>query len=323
MKLNLKKYIICLGLGVSVLCTGCIQDDRTECRFPLDLTFSYTSHRDGNDRLRDDVKSLRLYLYDAESGKLCDTKSVDVAALDSLNTMQWMVAPGNYRLVAWGGEHAGRYSFSAQTNYNDAVMSVATSADGSIEHQPEQLWHGAVANITVDGDWHQSSHCKLNRMTSNVTVKTTGLDFDHYERVTTRITGSNGTFTFAGTAHPANTLSTWIPWHDVLSEDGKAVGLFKFTTMKVRKGDDTRLIVTYNREVGVLKARAAAADDASEQVLYNGKLTDLIELHPTLDIDLDFEFDLKVEITEQVGNKIAFNIWINNWLVIRSNEDLG
>lgn len=322
MKLNLKKYIIGLGLGISVLCTGCIQDDRTECRFPLDLSFSYTSHREGNDRLRDDVKSLRLFLYDAESGKLCDTRSVDVASLDSLNTMQWMVAPGNYRLVAWGGDHAGRYVLNTHSNHDDALMNVATNADGDIEHQAEQLWHGVTTDITIDGDYHKSSVCKLNRMTSNVSVKTTGLDYDHYDRVVTRISGSNGTYTFTGTAHPDNKISTWIPWHEVITEDSKAVGLYKFTTMKVRKGDDTRLTVVYVPERLATKSRTTVDDD-TEQVLYNGALTDLIELHPTLDIDLDFEFDLKVEITEQIGNKVAFNIYINDWLVIRSNADLG
>lgn len=322
MTLTLKQYLISLGLGLSLLCIGCIQDDRTECRFPLEVSFSYTAHREGSERLRDEVKSLRLYLYDAESGKLCDTRSVDVASLDSLNTMQWMVAPGNYRLVAWGGEHAGRYTLSSHTNLEEALMTVATNSDGEVEHQAEQLWHGSATDITVDGDFHERSLCKLTRMTANVNITTIGLHADDYPRVSAMLTGSNAAYTFAGLAHPSNTLTKWIPWHEITTENDTAQGIYRLTTMRARKGDDTRLSILLYPE-SPLRASARASDDSDKpQVLYDGLLRDLIALHPSLNIDLDFDYDLKVEITNQNKGYASFNIYINNWLVIRSNAVL-
>lgn len=320
--MKLKQYLTSLGLGISVLCTGCIQDDRTECRFPLEVSFSYTSHRAGNDRLRDEVKTLRLYLYDSTSGKLCETHSVDVSSLDSLNTMQWMVAPGNYRLVAWGGEHTGRYALNSHTNHEDALMTVATNSEGEVEHQAEQLWHGSATDITVDGDFHERSLCKLNRMTANVNITTVGLDADDYPRVSAMITGSNAAYTFAGVAHPSNTVTNWIPWHEVNSDNDKAQGIYKLTTMRARKGDDTRLSILLNPESPMRSGVTASNGSDKPQVLYDGLLRDLIALHPSLDIDLDFDYDLKVEITNQNKGYVSFNIYINNWLVIRSNAVL-
>ena len=143
---NILKRLLLLT-GGAILLVGCVRDDRSECRYPLPLRFSYTYNIEQADLFDAEVQTLDLFLYDAKSGRLIDRVSPAVEALSPTNGYEWMVEPGVYDLVAWGGV-SQRYHYEQTEFFSAARLSVNRESDGeTVLQQREHLFHALARGI--------------------------------------------------------------------------------------------------------------------------------------------------------------------------------
>lgn len=70
MKLRQKGKLLHLLLGGAALLTGCVRGDRADCDFPLRLQFSYTNNISTDELFQEEITSLDLFFYDAQTGML-------------------------------------------------------------------------------------------------------------------------------------------------------------------------------------------------------------------------------------------------------------
>ncbi len=96
---NILNGLLLLTAG-AILLVGCVRDDRSDCRYPLPLRFTYTYNVEQTDLFDAEVTQLDLFLYDAASGRLVAQLSPDVDMLSPDNGLEWMVPPGEYDIVA-------------------------------------------------------------------------------------------------------------------------------------------------------------------------------------------------------------------------------
>lgn len=120
-----KKHFLSLILFVLVtLVSGCTKENTDDCFSGLRLKFSFTLHNNGGSLFGGEVNRIRVYLFDEQGVlqlyALDDSKTIEysymqngqlrtvtkanlVGALPEDYMMQLDVAPGKYKVVAWGG----------------------------------------------------------------------------------------------------------------------------------------------------------------------------------------------------------------------------
>lgn len=98
--LNRQKRLLLLVLGGAAFLSGCVRGDRTDCRFPLRLRFSYTNNVPAEELFQEEVASLDLFFYDSQSGLLVHRESLRAL----LNTAGEVTLPLSVRAAGDDGQ---------------------------------------------------------------------------------------------------------------------------------------------------------------------------------------------------------------------------
>lgn len=302
MKHSLK--ILLLWLPVTLLLAGCIRDDRGECRFPLRLHFTYLRNLEQTDLLRPEVETLRLYLYDSESGKLVDSRAMEISDLDGDNTMVWNVAPGRYTLVTWGGVH-DRYVINPASTLDAMTLTLPLDNEGHAPQRREHLWHSLDQGITVTGDLTGTHDIDLHKLSNDVKVTVTA-SAGHTlpEHAVSAITAANGVLNAYGREVDGAAPVTYIPSVEAGSR-APEVSVHSYTTLELWDGDESTLSVSL----------------AGAKV-YEGSLTSLIANDPKVDFDLYDEFTIAFVVTPHDGGDAAVSVSVNGWKVVEYDVTL-
>lgn len=306
---NILKRLLLLTVGGAILLVGCVRDDRSSCRYPLPLRFSYTYNVEQTDLFDTEVQTLDLFLYDAKSGRLVARVSPDVETLSPTNGYEWMVEPGVYDLVAWGGV-SQRHHYEQPDLFSAARMSVNRESDGeTVLQQREHVFHAMSRGIRVTGDLLSERELDLHKNTNDVRVEVTGLTEAQSRQLRCTIRSANGDYGFDNrcvsdgpvTYHPASGYS-----------DGTAS--FDHTVLGLWPGDSSWLTV---------ELVAAAAGRSVSVRLFDGSLSDLLLQKPGTDLDLEDEFTVRLDATQTSDGSYGVTIYVNDWQVVDMSGGLG
>ncbi|MGL4806097.1 MAG: FimB/Mfa2 family fimbrial subunit, partial [Bacteroidales bacterium] len=121
---------------------GCTKEDMTDCFSGLRLRFNFTLHNNGGSLFGEEVNRVRVYLFDeqeilqlyvlddsrtieysyVENGRLKTISKPNLAGkLPEDYIMELNVAPGRYKVVAWGGSTKDKESTFFHGHMKDPV----------------------------------------------------------------------------------------------------------------------------------------------------------------------------------------------------------
>lgn len=307
-----KRWLLLAG-GAALLC-GCVRDDRSECRFPLRLRFTYTYNTEQEDLFGREIATLHLFLYDVSGGRLVATKSPDVASLGPGAAFEWPVPPGSYRVVAWGGADK-RFDFSGTESYEAAVLSVRRLEDGvSVDKKCEHLFHCMVSGVTVDGDVTPERTMDLHKNSNDVRIVVSGLTGDERTRLRCTIRSANGDYSFDNEVCSADGVC-YLPAADAAGSDA----VNRFTVLRLWPGDASALRV----EVVPAAANGVAAAASGSEIIFDGSLSELLLRKPGTDLDLQDEFEVRLEAQPKPDGGFGVEIFVDGWHVVDMPGGLG
>ena len=143
--------LLALSAGVLTACDDAIYDDEGNCTPVYKVNFRYDYNMKFADAFASEVKTVSLYAFDA-SGKFVKSFNGSVAAM-AANGYQMDVdlAPGQYKLVAWGGLNDGMNSYNVPTlSPGDPITALTNTLkrdENAVVKEIDQLYHG-MADVT-------------------------------------------------------------------------------------------------------------------------------------------------------------------------------
>lgn len=100
----MRKLYIYLLLSIIValpLASGCIKENRDDCKGKVTLRFRYVG--DGTtDIFPDKIEHVTMYVYSLADGKLVAVQKYDDSALNAYQGAEISLFPGRYEVVCWG-----------------------------------------------------------------------------------------------------------------------------------------------------------------------------------------------------------------------------
>lgn len=158
------RVTLSLLLTALLVCTSCMDEDRSTCSPGLELQLSYTLNRHNVDRFGEEVEAVTALVFD-QNDLYLDTYSCKYSQLLANNVMFIPLTVGDYSVVVYGGTMKGYVvgEFSSENNVftpelikgktlrSDVMVKV--EGDPTIQPQPKKeisaLFHGLVNKITV------------------------------------------------------------------------------------------------------------------------------------------------------------------------------
>lgn len=152
--------------GAAAACDGAIYDDQGDCTVTYRVAFRYDMNMKWADAFDAEVESIHLYAF-APDGLLAGHQVATAAELRAAgNTMVLDLAPGDYRIVAWGGleprEGTGRSFVVPEVTVGETRIEELTcrlerqrdaSARAFSREQLNPLFHGMIdAHLPVNDD---------------------------------------------------------------------------------------------------------------------------------------------------------------------------
>ena len=287
------------AIAAALALAGCIRDNRDDCLLPLRLHFTYLYNVEDTDLFSDEVETLCLYLYDTETGTLAASRSMTAAELDDDNSTVWLVPPGRFSLVTWGGVKS-RYDIDPGMSLDAMALSInADPQTGSVAQDREHLWHNLTTDLLVNGDLTPGYDIDLHKLSNDVTVTiaaTEGTSLPYHP--SSSITAANGTCDAFGKIPDGTPATLYAPQVEALSRADMLPGsVHSYTTMALADGDCSHLNV-----------------DLGDTTVFDGSLTDLIGENPGIDFDLLDDFQVYFLITPG-DDRIDVAVSINGWQV--------
>lgn len=305
---NILKRLLLLT-GGAILLVGCVRDDRSECRYPLPLRFTYTYNTEQQDLFDAEVTHLDLFLYDAQSGRLVARVSPEVETLSPTNEYEWMVAPGLYDVVAWGGVEQ-HYHYERPELFPTAQLSVNCGADDqTVLQRREHLFHALIRRVRVTGDLLAGQVMDLHKNSNDVRVEVTGLTEEQSRRLQCTISSRNGDYGFDNRCPE---LRTVIYRPDASYADGLAT--YDYTVLGLWPGDSSWLHV---------ELPADGTGHSASTTIFDGSLSELLLQKPGTDLDLEDEFTIRLEAKLIPEGDVSVEIYVNDWHVVDMSGGLG
>lgn len=98
---KLYTYLLLSLIAALPLMSGCIKENRDDCKGKVTLRFRYVG--DGTtDIFPDKIEHVTMYVYSAADGSLVATQKYDDNALDAYQGAEIALFPGQYQIICWG-----------------------------------------------------------------------------------------------------------------------------------------------------------------------------------------------------------------------------
>lgn len=294
--------------GVLLMMQSCVMDHPDPCEAPLRLHFTYLHSRENDadpeheiDLFGAEVDNVAVALYDADNGAFVASRTFETSEMAPDHTVEWTVPYGSYNVVSWGGVR------SRHTIDNAGLLethSLAINGD-DVAQREEHVWHNLLAGVKVDGDTTVTRHADMHKITNNVLVTVTSVNGAALEAPTeARISATNGRYDFRRTM-TADTPTLYSPESDTTGDPLQHSHLF--TVMRLHKGDDSHLSVTY---------------PPIEEPIYDGPLSPMLARMPYADLDLDDEWHLDFQVEPGPPGAFVVTVTVNGWKIIQYDVSL-
>ncbi len=333
----------CLLLVWTVLTTGCIKEDMSDCFSSIRLRFSYTLHDEptqGNLFGRD-VRHIRAYVFDAD-GVLNTVASERGSLLSNDYVMNLDLDPGTYTIVAWGsgGEDFFRsYRQSqgsatvtdpvpGQTTLDQLRIALACEqtpdADGNLhpaQAQFDDLFYGAAGTRSTDGKSlytiipvelspgrSEERTVELIRNTNIIRLTVEGVwNFDPATGIDAWITGTDTRYT------SKNTIESTSPRVRFLPRRGLADATTIHTDISIQR-------LEWNRTASE-PLSLYVKDLVNDKVLAKLDLVGLLQKaqdgsgNPLYRNQEDFDREYIYPVTLSFAEDLSLRIYVKDWLI--------
>lgn len=321
MKLFKNSWLLPLSL-VSLLLTGCaIYEEDQDCDPVYKIRFIYEWNMSGGDGFPAQVKSISLWVFDHETGKLVNKYSDAGTHLSQKGYLLELkdLKPGNYDFIAWGGLQ-GSESFSVPSDIvweNDLTCSLNTVLkDGRYTSDSllSPLFYGSLDDLTVEDVRGEKIYTMpLIKDTNNITLSLQHtseelLDFNDFSFYMTDI-NANLSSSNKLLSSPTVYYYPWSVTDTDIDLTGDVLNFIKIEISTSRlMADNNPYIYIFNEETGETVYQIPVVGWAKElRSIMNLDLTDQEYL------DKEHEYNIMVQLIDDKNGWKATSIVINGY----------
>lgn len=303
-----------------VLMQGCVTiDDSMDDCFPLArLQFVYTYNMHDEDRFRDQVESLDLYVYRQKDSTLVATRHFDRAEMARQNyslSLQWL-SQGDYYIVAFGNQKEDHYYCSGYNHMADMRLSMICSDGlGTILRNPSPFFHG----------WTELGSRETEEKVIEMVKNTNDINIRIVNKVPTRadylglpdleisITAKNGTLkhnnSLAGDDSRIMNHKTNGSFPELVQELTTTL-----TVGRLFENDATKVIIK-EKDTG----RLLSTDNLTDKIVELLSKDTTIDMEPDEYLDREDSYDLEYTVSMKYGVLVATLVQIGDWKVNENN----
>lgn len=315
-------------LGAGLFACDSIREDLPPCPRHLQFTYTYNmkfanafAHEMTNQQK---AKQMELYVYDKE-GRFLSSRIIAGEELTA-NSLPLDLAPGSYRLMAWGGLNETDYTWSTP-HPGDLIDDWKMAVKGdTVSHELSGLFHGQKAlTLPLEEEGEGNILFPLVKNTNKLrlvlidTNSGTAIDPAGFKVAATTVVGnldaSNAPFT--------SDTFTWQPYYtgtgEVKDPDGKVVysaAIYELNTLRLLDGTATSLRITQQGETApflsvdltgfLLLTRMESHDISAQEYL-----------------DRQDEYTILVYLDMRSGKAHYLEIIVNDWTIRLDDINLG
>ena len=171
---------------------SCVSEREVDCTGSFRLSLRFTHNIQGADRLSDEIRSIRVYIFDAHTGILEDIVLVGESDIARGYKVVEGINQGLYNIIAWGGSSANMF----QGGYSDAPITIGTTtlndfrmmlANSPLSGNPtaevaptvsnfDNLFHAIAQNVPVVFNTQQTVDLSFIKNTSTLRITVTGIE---------------------------------------------------------------------------------------------------------------------------------------------------
>lgn len=325
---QIRSMAVCQLLGwlaalVVTSCDGVIYDEEGDCEVTYQVKFRYDMNMKFADAFAHEVKSVKLYVFDADTEQLVWQSAGEPVDKENF-VMEMDVPAGNYKLLAWCGLMNGE-SFTLQEDLS-CKLNRNHDADGqaAVDADLAPLYHGVLECSLPDEPGVHTVTMSLTKNTNVVRVLLQHLSGEPMDKdqFSFRITDTNGWMAMDNSLLPDETITyhAWSTEAVSAGTESKAVTevnglLAELTVARLVKGQNPQLVITRN-DSGREVVRIPLIDMALLiKGNYNRDMSDQEYL------DRQDEYNMTFFLDESESWMNAY-IYINSWKVVLQYNDL-
>ena len=315
-------------LGAGLFACDSIREDLPPC--PRHLQFTYTYNMKFADAFAHEMtnqqkaKQMELYVYDKE-GRFLSSRIIAGEELTA-NSLPLDLAPGSYRLMAWGGLNETDYTWSTPRP-GDLIDDWKMAVKGdTVSRELSGLFHGQKElTLPLEEEEEGNILFPLVKNTNKLrlvlidTNSGTAIDPAGFKVAATTVVGNLD----ASNAPLTSDTFTWQPYYtgtgEVKDPDGKVVysaAIYELNTLRLLNGTATSLRITQQGETApflsvdltgfLLLTRMESHDISAQEYL-----------------DRQDEYTILVYLDMRSGKAHYLEIIVNDWTIRLDDINLG
>ena len=313
---------IIYSLLMLVALTSCekIFDSEQDCDPHNYLKFVYEMNMSGGDGFPAQVTSVWVGAYDPSTGELMQTFTQSGSALSAEGYALSLegLAPGNYRLVVWGGlEGSNSFRLSSESSLNAMTCTLQTTAFAQgtpvSSSQLSPLFYGNVEVNLVDepGDHYYTAYLMKDTNNLNLSLQHQSDDPLKADEFDIYMTADNGELTGLNNIVAGNRV-LYTPWSvrsGVIDEPGDDMNFLQAEI------STCRLMADQNPEIAIVE-KATGKTVYSLPVVEMTKKLRSVQYASMTDqeyLDREHEYTLKVNLINGEDGWKAVSIVINGF----------
>ena len=304
-------------------CSGMIYDEEGDCTVTYQVKFRYDWNMKFADAFANEVKSVRLYAFDAETKEQV-WQSEEMEVTTENFTIPMDVPAGKYQLLAWGGLKDNG-SFALQDDLSCKLnRNRGTDGKAYVDTDLHPLFHGTLECALPDEPGVHTFTMPIKKNTNVIRVVLQHLSEQELDKnmFSFRITDTNG----------------WMSQNNELLPD-EQVTYRAWSTESGSAGMEQRAVTQVNSVVAELTvARLVKGQDAVLTVVNNETHEEVLRI-PLIDVALLVKGNYNREMSDQeyLDRQDEYNmtfvldesknwmnayIYINSWKVVLQHTDL-
>ena len=305
-------------------CDGIIYDEEGDCEVTYQVKFRYDMNMKFADAFAHEVKSVKLYAFDADTDQLV-WQSPEEEVVNAENfALEMDVPAGSYKLLAWGGLKDNG-SFALQDDLSCKLnRNRGTDGKAYVDTDLHPLFHGTLECALPDEPGVHTFTMPMKKNTNVIRVVLQHLSEQELDKdmFSFRITDTNG----------------WMSPNNELLPD-EQVTYRAWSTESGSAGMEQRAVTQVNAVVAELTvARLVKGQDAVLTVVNNETHEEVLRI-PLIDVALLVKGNYNREMSDQeyLDRQDEYNmtffldeskswmnayIYINSWKVVLQHTDL-
>ena len=304
----MNKYLLLLLLLTTILATGCIKENRSNCNYDISFSLSYVVDVEGNNLFDKSLDSITIHMFN-EDDKYVYKKVEDARTIINNGYIMTITLnePGSYKVVVIGDTDQkdytiGSYTKSAattktlipnETDLEDFRISVKHT-NRLIDRELGDFFIAIPQEILVTGLESQTVEVMLTKNSKKIHLTINGQG--NVSDLAPTIRCKNGTYNAKNTIPDNSEQITYKPY--VSTATTRANSVFTLNTLRLIEGIPMPL-----------------SFEASNGKIPTQDLISLIKLNPKYKTqeDLDAEDEFNLTLNYDTDGTTLISVTINNW----------